>query len=98
MSCSAVVYYSARCPDQAPNSGLYNYVNTTGNSACRNKRMKNINSALGSTSVVQFTGVDSLTIGGVSVLMQSIYSYPFSYYSRTSSIVVFQFHLLFFFD
>jgi hypothetical protein len=49
--------------------------------------MTNINSALGSTSVVQFTNVVSLTFGGVVVPMQSVYSYPFSYYSRMYSII-----------
>jgi hypothetical protein len=85
ISCSAVIYYSSRCPDEAPSTGLYLYANASTNSACRTKRMTNINSALGSTSVVQFTNVVSLTFGGVVVPMQSVYSYPFSYYSQSGA-------------
>lgn len=87
MSCSAVIYYSSRCPDEAPSTGLYNSIYSSGNSACRKKRMTNINSALGSTSVAQFTNIASLPLSGLVVPVQSVYTYPFSYYSRTYSII-----------
>ncbi len=88
ISCSAVIYYSSRCPDEAPNTGLYNAINATTNSACRTKRMTNINGALGSSSSVQFTNVATLIVSNILIPIKTIYTEAFSTYSRKSLIVI----------
>ena len=88
MTCSCVVYYSARCSDQGISSGVNNYYSSSGNSACRSQRMANINGALGSSSNVQYTNVPSLNVGGKVLPINSsiVYGVAFSNYSRESFI------------
>lgn len=88
VTCYAVIYYSSRCPDEAPNSGLNNNVNAASNSACRKKRMTNINAALGPSTPVQYTNVPGLTVSGTLVAVQSIYSVTSTNYTRKFSIII----------
>lgn len=81
VGCYTTIYYSSRCSDESPSSGLNNYVNSTSNSACRKKRMSNINGALGS-SAVKYTNVATLIINSVAVPIQTLYGIPFSNSSR----------------
>jgi len=83
-----VIYYSARCPDKPPASGLYNAINATTNSACRTKRLTNINAALGASSSVQFTNVATLIVSNILIPIKSIYTETFSTYSRKSLIII----------
>lgn len=82
LSCLAEVYYKTRCTDQPPSLGWYYYYNTSTSSACRTQRLKNINGALGSSSIYQFTNVVGLFLNGIVVPVSAIYTIPFSYYSR----------------
>jgi hypothetical protein len=83
MTCSAVIYYSTRCSDEAASSGVNNTISST-NSACRDKRLSNIYAALGSSSGTQYTNVPSLTVSNTVLPIRSIYSVAFSLYSRKS--------------
>jgi hypothetical protein len=87
MTCTATAYYSSRCPDKSPSSGINTSVSSTSNSACRKKREANINAALGASSNTQYTNVVSLGVGGTFIPVTAIYGYAFSNYSRKSSIV-----------
>lgn len=77
LSCTAVIYYETRC---AGTSTVSNTTTTT--NTCRKQRITNINTALGSTPIVQFTNVVSLIFDSIVVAIQSIYTHPFSSYSR----------------
>jgi hypothetical protein len=86
ISCQSTIYYSSRCPDEAATSGLNATSNSTTNSACRKKRLSNINTALGSSSVA-YTNVPSLTVSNIIVPVTSVYGILFSNYSGKSLIM-----------
>ncbi len=49
LSCTANIYYKARCPDTPASYGL-NYSSSQNNGACRQKRLNRINTCLNSTA------------------------------------------------
>ncbi len=86
ISCYAVIYYSTRCPDEAPTSGLNVGLNTTTNSACRKRRLTNIDGALGQSNVL-YTNVPSLTVSNIILPIITIATLPVSSYLRKSLII-----------
>ncbi len=87
-SCNAVIYYSARCRDEAPTYGLYSFVNASSNSACRKKRMTNINGALGATGTTYTNVPFLLGNSSTNVSVSMITTTPFSSYSRKFLIII----------
>ena len=86
VTCYAVVYYSTRCIDESATSGVNNTITSTSNSVCRKQRLTHINSALGS-STVQYTNVPSISASGTAYAVTSVYSRPFSNYTRKFSFI-----------
>ncbi|UJR34315.1 hypothetical protein I4U23_021718 [Adineta vaga] len=84
--CPAIIYYSTRCIDQGITSGINNSLSSTGNSACRISRMKQINNALGSTSTTQYTNVPTVIIGSTSVTVYNITTLTFANYGQTGAM------------